>query len=887
MGYFASGGTKNSRPKSEISLKTIHDLQCKICPLNTAAVKSPKMLPTGSKRAPIYFLGEAPGRIEDEKDTQFVGPSGDLLWAQVPRTMEKFIRTNNVIRTHPPNNRNPERIEIEACRPSIEADIAATKPKVIVGLGLVPFRWATGFNGAMMYLVRGRLFNLNIGGHPVWYYTVAHPSGLLRQRWKDRNGREQKAADELAWERDMRWIMAHWDSLPEPQPHDPKRALEHIQIASGRKGEEDFNRVMAFLDRACKSDLSGLDIETKGLRPYWPDSKILSIAISLGMEDTLAFAWDHPKAGWTLEQKAKILEAYCNYLRSKSRKAAHNLPFEQEWHGVKFGKEIIRAGRWEDTMSQAAIRDERFSRKMKPGPLSLEFLVMQQFGFNLKELEGAKLDKNNLDKEPINEVLRYNAPDAKYHRALCERQFELLQEEDLVDAYHEKLEQVPTTILTQIMGVPVNTNITKELNTKYAARVTEYEEKILSYSLIDRVESIKKGKFVIGNPDDVVILCRDVLKSKVGLQENGKYSTEAEILRQINHPICSDIISYRQATKLKSTYTDPYSPPSADNDNRGKLTPDNLIHCIINTILVSTGRFSCEDPNLQNQPKRNKEAKEVRRQIECRPDELIASFDYGQIEARILAMASRDPVFVQMLWDRYDVHKDWAIRIAKRYPNWVKEPWDEFIAGSKKNATKASQALFKSYRDKVKNQWVFPLFFGASLGRVSNELEIPDEYLEPEMREFWKIFAGVKKWHEDTSKFYDKYGFTETLTGLHRRRYPLTFNEYINEPIQGTALEIMAGAMSSLSKRAHKTGDWNYQPRLTIHDDLTFILPKKKVEDYSEVIIEEMLSIGKKYDFVNVPLNVEGSIGPNWAQMEGIGEFNSDEFINYPIRKAA
>jgi DNA polymerase I-like protein with 3'-5' exonuclease and polymerase domains/intein/homing endonuclease len=772
------------------------------------------------------------------------------------------------------------------CRSRIVSDVELVRPRVIVGLGLTPFQWLTGFNTAKMYIVRGRLFAARIGSHDCWFYAAAHPAGLLRQRQQDRRGREQKSNDELAWERDIDHIFAVWDRLPDPRPHDPKDASKGVITASGKKGDADFNLVMDFLDRAARSKLSGLDLETKKLRPYWPDSKILTVAISLGLEDTLAFAWDHPQAGWSQSQKASIQQAYIKYLTSRSRKAAHNYAFEAEWHAHQFGWDILRAGLWEDTMSQASALDERFTKKMNPGPLSLEFLVHQHFGFNLKILFDS-LDKNNLDKEPVGKVLEYNGPDAKYHRALCEVQEDLLDEQGLLDGYDTKLRRIPTCVLTQLKGVPVARSVTADLSEKYSARITEIENKLFSLSAIKEVERIKPKRepYKPGSADDVTILLKDVLGTKIGRKEDGSYSTEAEVLEEVGHPACDLTVEWRHATKVKSTYIDPYEPPSVEN-SRGRLYPDGNLHCIFNTVFTSTDRLSSEDPNLQNQIKRDKEAKEIRKQVRpAKKGEVVAPFDYGQIEFRVLGMASRDKTVVQMLWERYDVHKDWALRIAKRYPNWIKEPMHQFLSGSKKGADLIDAAIFGHYRNKVKNEWVFPLCFGASLARVAAELGIDEDVLKPEREEFWRIFHGVADWHDDMTKFYDKHGYVETLTGHHRRRYPLTFNEYINEPIQGTTAEIVMNAMSTISELAEKRDDWYLQPVLNIHDDLTFILPENRVDEYAEVIIDRMLDVN--LPFVNVPITVEMSMGKDWYSAKEVGTYASDQWLDWPKRMAA
>src|SRR6266436_3729120 len=113
---------------------------------------------------------------------------------------------------------------------------------------------------------------------------------------------------------------------------------------------------------------------------------------------------------------------------------------------------------------------------------------------------------------------------------------------------------------------------------------------------------------------------------------------------------------------------------------------------------------------------------------------LMVAFDYGQFQARIIQMDAKDPVYGRMLWENYDVHAEWTARIATHYPQWVPGKLSTF---------KSDKNLFKQFRDKTKNQWTFPLFFGAQLAKVSGELGIPENNLKPLVKEWWNVFSGI------------------------------------------------------------------------------------------------------------------------------------------------
>ena len=172
---FTSSSQTGVTPKNRPSDELLHKLSCRACPLNKAEhIQSPKMPPSGSQNPLIYFLAEAPGEIEDEENKQLVGPSGDLLWPLIPPKIKVKSRRNNVLNCRPQNNRNPEDVEIECCRPRIVEDIEKTKPAVIFGLGAVPLAWANMPGGIKLW--RGRRFPIKVGSHTCWYYPMRHPA---------------------------------------------------------------------------------------------------------------------------------------------------------------------------------------------------------------------------------------------------------------------------------------------------------------------------------------------------------------------------------------------------------------------------------------------------------------------------------------------------------------------------------------------------------------------------------------------------------------------------------------------------------------------------------------------------------------------------------------
>lgn len=809
------------------------------------------MQPTGSSHPLAYILGEAPGREEDEQNKQFVGRSGKILRARLPAELLPKLRFNNCARTRPKDNKTPDRIVLECCRPSVEQDIAATKPKAIWGFGGTALQWASGFSGIGDW--RGRRFPVEIGGHACWFYPIAHPAYILRKRrsWAENKGADVIGSeDERAFVLDIQRAIDDLNHLPTPEVHNRARAEHGLELYEGGPGQiKALRKCFAW---AKEQQGVGLDYETNGIRPYKAGSKIVTAAIG-NAEKAFAFALDHSQSGWTEAERTEIGELWVDFLKAPVTKAVHHLPFEMEWTAVKFGKELLRASRWEDTLTQASTLDERKSSKLKrqAGPLSLDFLCKQYFGLNLKAL--TQLNKAKLDQEPVLEVLRYNAMDAKYHWLLYEAQRRRIVDQGLLKVYQRSRRRIATCVLTQVKGMYIDQDETKRLEKKYTQTIAKIEKEINALDCVAKFNAKCNYTFNPRSNDDVVIMLRDILKRKEGYELGakdrrqagkegkdiaGKYSTKKDILARIDHPIAALITRIRNFEKKLSTFC------------YRDVWPDGLLHPIFNHgPRTVSHRISAEEPNLQQIPKRDMGNREVRKQFKAPDGRIIVAIDYGQIEARVIAMASKDKAFVKSLWERYDVHEEWARRIAEHYPRRI---------GGKKFLK--DKDVMKDFRTDIKNQWTFPLFFGAQLESVAEYLKIPVEEVQEPFRKFKKEFAGVFNWQETLMQFYYKHGYVENMLGR-RRRAPMSKNEIINTPIQGTACEIVMDGMNRLSEMATTTGDDNFQPNINIHDDLTFVPLEAKVDYYLERIIPEMLNC--KFPFINVPLTLEVSIGMN------------------------
>jgi len=180
-----------------------------------------------------------------------------------------------------------------------------------------------------------------------------------------------------------------------------------------------------------------------------------------------------------------------------------------------------------------------------------------------------------------------------------------------------------------------------------------------------------------------------------------------------------------------------------------------------------------------------------------------------------------------------------------------------------------------SLHQDIKNQMVFPLFYGAASHTLAFYLKIDTTRAEKIYNEFWHMFPGVRIWQNRLIEYYLEDNYIESLTGF-RMRAPLSKNQVLNYQIQSSASDLVVDAMNRLSEYAYDTNRWQFQARLNIHDDLSFCLPEETLEEDINVILSNMLKYD--FDFVNVPIGVSAAVGPNLADTVEIGSFFSNKW---------
>ena len=349
----------------------------------------------------------------------------------------------------------------------------------------------------------------------------------------------------------------------------------------------------------------------------------------------------------------------------------------------------------------------------------------------------------------------------------------------------------------------------------------------------------------ISSPKQVGDVLFDKLKldPKAKKSVRGSYSTDETTLQELydRHPIIGEILEYRAAKKLLSTYIDPLP---------GYISPvDGRIHTTFNQALTATGRLSSSNPNLQNIPIRTERGMQIRKAfVPGTPDGVILSADYSQIELRIMAHLSGDPHMVQAFRQGQDIH---AATAAKIYG----VPVGEVTSDQRRVAKTAN----------------FGIIYGISSFGLAQRLHISRTEAKGIIDDYFAAFPRVLEFIESCKEGARKDGFVKTMFG--RRRYlPLintsnkTMRELaernaVNAPIQGTAADIIKLAMIAVDRRMQKDGIASRMV-LQIHDELLFDTLAAEKEILQALVKEEMENVIS----LSVPLTVECNYGKNWLE---------------------
>lgn len=433
-------------------------------------------------------------------------------------------------------------------------------------------------------------------------------------------------------------------------------------------------------------------------------------------------------------------------------------------------------------------------------------------------------------------VCDYAAEDADVTWRLYELLDAKLEKEGLKDLFSQiEMPLVPVLARMERNGVCIDTAALRRTSEEFTSRMKELEQEI---------HDLAGEPFNISSPQQVghILFEKLHLVSKPKKTPSGQYSTSEDVLNGLKAtaPIVNKILEYRGYKKLLSTYVD--ALPKLINPQTGR------IHTSYNQTVVSTGRLSSSNPNLQNIPVRTENGKEVRQAFIPEPKEEFFSADYSQIELRIIAHLSGDEHMIAAFREGDDIHRATAARLYK-------VPLEEVTSEQRRKAKSVN----------------FGLIYGMTTFGLAERTEISRAEAKGLIDDYFATYPQVHEYMEKSIAMARERGYTQTLYG---RRLPLPdihshnatvrgFAERlaINAPIQGTAADIIKVAMARIDHRLKAEG---LQSRmiLQVHDELNFSVPKEEKEQLQRIVTEEMQGACS----LSVPLVADCGWGKNWLE---------------------
>jgi DNA polymerase I-like protein with 3'-5' exonuclease and polymerase domains/uracil-DNA glycosylase len=844
-----------------IPIETMHKMGCDACARDPAAVKgsvlankTPKMAPDGPADASVYLLALQPTEKDDDRGESFSSGEAREIVSKLSAKLFKRTRTGYIAQCH--WHEKPDESVLACCRGRVVPDIEATKPLIVVTIGDEALKWATGMDGGTIPF-RGSLIATKFGNHSCWVYPIIEPKYIQSKRFG-------KSEFEAAVDHDCQALhdLIFDSELKPPHIEEPPYDKGIEYITGSEPG--DMVRLEVALSRMLKLPRIGVDIETSSIDPYM-DRNPLILTIAIGtFDDVVVFPVEHPQGWGTETRMRRVLDMVGEFIYESGEKVCHNTAFEQTWIAFKFGSYLLRRTRWADTMAAAYSFDER------QGTKSLDVQCRKVFGFFLKAQSRVDVSTPNWWMVySLKEILRYNALDTKWtHKLMAHFDLAFLFDGRAHAIYERKVRLSPTLVMTAEAGLPIDFQYAQDVLTEIRAKRDDVEHK-LRQTIEVREFTQKFGTFAPGNNDHALKLFRDVLKRPECLVTDAygreSYSVKEEVLSSMPASVKSAqlTLDYRQLDRNETTYLGPLLD--------GKLTgSDDIWHTTYSSMDTATSRLNSA---AHNWPKHK--FSEVRGAV-CAPDgHWFVACDEGQIEFRVCMAMSEDERGIEYCWTGYDCHGYWAQRMLDEYPAIVDAMIDEY----KLTGDEWEQKGKKTLRQHTKNGWVFPMLFGSKAKGCATRMHIPVDVAERLAEEFWDEFKGVKRWQERLIKGYQKNLYVETMGGF-RRHGAMTENELINMPIQGSTAELVLDCMCELSEQSDAEDRPALQPRFNGHDDLSFIVPDRELESVIDDV--SMTMCKPRYDWINVPLIVEVSIGERWNKLKEIAKYSSADLYGLP-----
>ena len=625
-------------------------------------------------------------------------------------------------------------------------------------------------------------------------------------------------------------------------PNDNSAVKNEISLEKNKTNKKNFSLIFdlknleKILNKADEKGVFAIDTETNSLDPMVADLVGISLCVTPG--EAFYIPVGHKKKEDDLVKKQlklnDVLKLIKPFLEDSSiKKVGQNIKYDYRiflQHGIQMNS-------IEDTMLMSYALD---AGKNRHGMDLLSEIHLDHKPITFKDVAGTGKSQVTFDQVDIEQAKEYACEDADITLKLYEAFEKRLFSENVLTVY-DQLEKPLVKILSTIEnnGVKVDQKILHKLSEKFSIEISNLEKKIFK---------IAKEEFNIGSTKQLGDIIYEKLKIAGSKKtKKGNFATNVSVLEDLadqGHEFPKLVLSWRQKSKLKNTYTD--TLPTFINKKTKRIHTSFLLAA------TTTGRLASANPNLQNIPIKNTEGKEIRSAFVSEKNAKLISADYSQIEMRVLAHMADVKELKKAFLNQEDIHNLTASQIFNVSINKIDE-----------DMRRKAKAIN------------FGIIYGISSYGLAKQISVSNSEAESFLRSYFSKFPEIKTFMNDTISFCRKNGFVKTLFGrkchfpnINDKNHSIkTFQERacINAPIQGTAADILRLAMIKIDKKiTDKEIDANLL--IQVHDELLVECNDKIVSLTKKQIANEMENATDPLVKFSIPLTVDVKSGNNWNE---------------------
>lgn len=593
---------------------------------------------------------------------------------------------------------------------------------------------------------------------------------------------------------------------------------------------QDDKALKILLHELKSSEVFSVDLETTAKNPM--RASIVGISFACRPNEAVYIPLRHTgtEAGTQMDPEQTLAELKPLLENPHLAKVGQNIKYD--WIVLKRSGIELKGVIFDTMVASYLLNPTRRAHNLE----SIAGEYLDHIMISYKEVTRGRKGDKGFEEVLIKDAIPYACEDADITLMAYKLLNSGLQEAGLNSLFTEvEMPLVQVLVDMEMSGVCVDRACLESISEDFGRQLQQMEQ---------RIYAVSGEEFNIKSHQQLGHILFEKLKLTVKKKTKKKtgYSTDVEVLTALSqeHELPALILQYRSLAKLKSTYTDALVNLIHPETNR--------VHTSYNQTVTATGRLSSSEPNLQNIPVRTEEGRKVRAAFVPQKGWTMLSADYSQIELRLLAHYSNDPILVEAFHENQDIHTRTATEIFQLFPSMI-------------TPEMRRQA-------KVIN---FGIIYGMGPFRLSKELGISQKMAKTFIEHYFDTYRGVKRFIDETIEEARKTGKVTTLLGRHRslpdilssNRTAREFAERtaVNTPLQGTAADLIKLAMIRIH---HALIRENLKSKmlLQVHDELVFEVPPEEIDPVVRFVTEIMESAYP----LRVPLKVDIKAGQNWAE---------------------